>query len=110
MPGAHHSILVPRGSAATRLGKLLQRAFDASQVSYLLFDVRDLRLGECSHVGAALVGGDAKLEQLRDLLEREAELLRAPNEQHASDRIGRILAIARGRGRPGARLQASLCF
>src|SRR5690606_3024767 len=80
--------------ATTSPSQVLQSRLDADEVCHLLLDIDDLRPGQGADIGAALVGIDAQLEQLLDLLQRETELLRASNEPDPSDCIGRVLPVA----------------
>src|SRR5690606_33174577 len=62
-------------------------------------DVGDLCLGACLHVGTSRTRGRPEVEEVSDLLQGEAEGLRADDELQPPDGLGAVLAVARPRAR-----------
>jgi hypothetical protein len=81
-------------TAATAPGQVNERVLDAFEVVQLAIDVGDLRLGARLHRGGGRVWVEPQCEQLADLREREAELLRAFDEMQSIERLWTILPIA----------------
>ena len=72
-----------------------ERSLHRSQVPDLLLDVFDLRLRGSPDLGASCILVASKPEQVLDLCQRKAELLRALDEADQLDGVRRILAVAR---------------
>src|SRR5690606_23233260 len=91
---------VRRGSLAAALpGQALKRSLHPGEALDAFLNVGDLVLGPLANVGAGGFRIDPQLEELLDLLQREAELLGVADEAHAPHSLRRILPVA-GRGAP----------
>src|SRR5688572_20623465 len=82
-------------TAAALLRESLERSLHLFEARDPLLDVLDLRSCLIPYVSTSAVRVDAQLEQLLDLLQREAEILGASDELHPPNRVPRILAVAR---------------
>jgi hypothetical protein len=75
-------------------GQVYERVLDALEVVQLSIDVGDLRFGARLHRRGRRVWVEPECEQVADLCEREAELLRAFDEMQSIERLWTILPIA----------------
>ena len=89
-----------RGTFAAALGdELSERPLHRVELGDALFDVGDLGLGARLDVAAASSRCRPQIEEVTDLLQREAEGLGADDELQPTDGLGAVLAVARLRAR-----------
>lgn len=86
----------------------LERALDASQITYLRRDICELRVRARFHGGARCDFIHSKFQEVADLLKRETQTLGASDEPKPLNRFRFVLAVAGGR--PRRRCQQSLAF
>ena len=75
------------------LEDLEQGTAETRQLQKLIFDLPELCLGELAHLPARWSTGGPLTEDARELVEREAETERAPDQLHSRDDVRQVAAI-----------------